>query len=114
MSALVAKLQAQREARVEVAPGKYLVIRRPLAAHMHRLRHGVTPDLLCESVVGWDGFKEADLLPAGVGGDMAAEFSPEAVREAVLDRQDWIEAASGKLVEMVERYFADREATAKN
>ena len=66
MAALLDRLRSAREFTVELAPGKRLRMRRPLAAQMPRFRGGFSLELMAEHVVGWEGLTEADLLP-GVG-----------------------------------------------
>lgn len=110
---LVDRLRAAREQRVEVEAGRFLRLRRPLEAHMHRLRE-VTVERVAEHVVGWEGVLDQDLLPPGVGGSDPAEFSPEAVLEVLGDKPEWAQRAMAKLVDMVNAHFAGREAAAKN
>lgn len=110
---LVERLRAAREARVDVGPGKQLRLRRPLEAHMHKLRE-ITVERVAEHVVGWEGVTEQDLLPPGVGGSDAAEFSPELIVEVLADKPDWAQAAVAKLVEMVNAHFAAKGEAAKN
>lgn len=114
MSALLDKLRAQREGAAEVAPGKVLTVRRPLAAHMPELRAGITPELVIRHVTAWSGVTEADLLGAAVGASDPVPFSPELMAEVVLDRPEWLDAVSLKLLSMVNAYFETRGATAKN
>lgn len=111
---LVERLRAAREHSVEVAPGKRVRVRRPLEWEMRRFRAGVTLELVLEYVVGWEGVTEADLLPPGVGGPSAAEFSAEAAREALGDRHDWFNAVCDALVQQMSQYVQQREAAAKN
>lgn len=114
MVALLDKLRAQRESSAEVEPGKAFTVRRPLAAHMHKLRAGVTPELVCEHVTGWTGITEADLLGAAVGASDPAPFAPELAAEVLCDRPEWLQEVTRKLVEMVNAWFQQREAITKN
>lgn len=114
MATLLEKLRAQRESSAEVEPGKSFTVRRPLAAHMHKLRAGVTPELVCEHVTGWAGITEADLLGAAVGASDPAPFAAELASEVLCDHPEWLEEVTRKLVAMVNGWFEQREAIAKN
>lgn len=114
MTSLIDKLRAQRESSVEVEPGRSLTVRRPLAAEMHKLRSGVTPELVASHVSGWTGVTEADLLGSAVGASDPAPFSAELVAEVLCDRPEWLDAVTGKLVAVVNDWFKQRESVAKN
>lgn len=107
------KLRAQREHKVEILPGKFIRLRRPLEAEMSAFRGGVTLDLVCQQVIGWD-FTEADLLPPGVGSSDPAPFGEDAVREVLGDRGEWFTKVVDKLVETVSDYWAQKADIAKN
>lgn len=111
---LVERLRAARESWCEVAPGKRVRLRRPLEWEMQRFRGGISLELVLEFVVGWEGFTEADLLPAGVGGPAVAEFSTAAAREALGDRHEWFNAVTNALTEAMRAHMAARESTTKN
>lgn len=113
MAALLDRLRSAREFTVQLAIGKRLRMRRPLAAQMSRFRAGVSLELVAEHVVGWDGITEADLLP-GVGSDSPAAFSPELAAEVLMDRPDWAAPASHELVESIKAWLAKQDAAAKN
>lgn len=111
---LVARIQAQRESWVELAPGKRVRIRRPAEAQLARFRNGITVDHLAECVVGWEGFTEADLLGPAVGASDALPFAPELWGEVVRDRMDWVGTLAEALAEVISAHLAQRAATAKN
>ncbi len=110
---LTEKLRAQREHRVELLPGKFLRFRRPLENDLPKLRDGITLELLCQYVVGWD-FTEADLLPEGVGSGDPAPFSYEAAIEVLGDRSEWREKVALQLVEVVTDWLKRKAEVAKN
>lgn len=110
---LVEKLRAQREHRVEVLPGKFIRYRRPLEAEMAAFKGGITLELVCGQVVGWD-LTEADLLPPGVGSSDPAPFSADAAREVLGDRSDWFGLIVDSLVQVLTDYWARKADVAKN
>lgn len=113
-AALIAKLQAARESSVEVATGKRLKVRRPLEADMPRFRNGVSVELACECVVGWEGVTEADLLGAAVGASDDVPFDAGVAAETLRDRVDWVEKVSRHVAELITTHIEQRVATAKN
>ena len=113
MAALLDRLRSAREFTVELAPGKRLRMRRPLAAQMPRFRGGFSLELMAEHVVGWEGLTEADLLP-GAGRDSPAALPADAAAEVLMDRPDWAAPASHELVESIKAWLAKQDAAAKN
>lgn len=115
---LIERLLRQRENRLEVAPGKYLRVRRPDAvdaANLSRLRDA---DRLAEwyaaRVVGWEGITEADLLGAKQASDTPADFSERLVLVVLRDRPEWLEALSKHVRDELETHAKAQEAVAKN
>ena len=113
-STLIQRLREQRESWVEVSAGKRVKIRRPAEAHMVRLQHGITADILREHVVGWEGITEADLLGAAVGSSDPAPFSADLFVEIAQDRTEWLRRVEEEIVSAVMRHLEAREAAAKN
>lgn len=115
MSKLLTQLRAQRSGKVEVLPGKYLLVRRPLeATDMPRFRGRIDVDLVLEHVTGWENITEADLLGASVGAGSPAEFTPELAAEVLGDRSEWVRLACDWLVDAIKAHLAKREAAEKN
>lgn len=114
MGGLLEQIRASREFKVELAPGKALRMRRPLAAHMGRFRGGLTLQLLAEYAVGWEGVTESDVLPPGVGGDSKAEFSSDIVFDVLGDRPEWYERAAKGIADEIKAFLDRQAATAKN
>lgn len=114
MGGLIDRIRSSREFSVELEPGKTLRMRRPLAAHMARFRSGLSLQLLSEYAVGWDGVTEADVLPAGVGGDGRAEFSSEVVYDVLGDKPEWYERVAKGLADEIQAFLDRQAATAKN
>jgi hypothetical protein len=111
---LIAKLRSQRESWVEVAPGKRVRVRRPAEAEMSDFRGGMTVDLLCRHVVGWEGVTEADVLGASIGSDEALPFTADLFAEVAKDRLAWFEPIAADLAARIAEHWKTREATAKN
>ena len=111
--ALINQLRGQRTGRVEVLPGKHLLVIRPAEAQMPRFR-GMTSELLIGQVIGWDGLTQADLLGASVGSSTPAEFSPELAAEVLADRVEWLGKVSEWLVDAIQAHLEKKAAAAKN
>lgn len=113
--ALIEQLRAQRTGRVEVAPGKNLLVRRPLGVtEMGRYFSAPTPELFIAAVVGWDGITQADLLGAAVGASDPAPFSAELAAEALGDRGDWVGKVGEWLAQAIKAHVEERAAETKN
>lgn len=68
MNPLVERFLRSTQSRVEIAPGKSIVFRRPLAGDFAEMvaRSKAGPlDLIYEFTVAWDGFVELDVFPGG-------------------------------------------------
>jgi len=115
MDKLLEQLRAQRTGRVEVAPGKVLLVRRPLeATEMPLFRGGVEAELVTRQVVGWEGITEADLLGAAVGASSPVPWSAELCAEVLADRSGWLSAAAEWLVQAIRAHLDARGEAAKN
>lgn len=111
---IIAQLLAQRETRVEVEPGKVIVVRRPPAADMPKLKDGVTVPLLVEFTAGWEGITEADILGAAVGSSDALPFDGELWSHVVADREVWFDKCAAALIDAVAAHLRARRETAGN
>jgi len=111
---LLQQVLAQREAWVDLAPGKRVRVRRPPEAEFYGFRHATPVDAAARHVVGWDGFVESDLLGAGVGGSSPVPFEPELWAVLVADRIDWIEKVFEHLAKAIGEHLKAREAAGKN
>lgn len=68
MNANVDRFLRSTQSRVEVAPGKFIVFRRPLAGDFAEMsaRGQVGPlNMIYEFTVSWDGFVDLDIFPGG-------------------------------------------------
>lgn len=112
---LIEQLRAQRTGRVEVSPGKFLLVRRPLeATEMPRFFREPTPALFIGQVTGWDGITQADLLGAAVGASDPAVYTPELAAEALADHGDWLSKVADWLAHSIQQHIESKAATAKN
>lgn len=100
-SPLLRQLLANRQQWADVAPGKAVLLRRPLEGELERYfttvdgrrTFRVRLDDLCACAVDWRGFTEADLLGAGIGNSDPLPFDAEVFRAAMGDNLDWLQAA---------------------
>lgn len=111
---LIAKALEQRESWVDLGGGKRAKIRRPPAAQMFDFGRATTPEMFLRSVVGWDGFTEADVLGASVGSDSTVPFDVELWLVLALDQVEWIGKVSEALVEAIKAYLEKQGDIAKN
>lgn len=111
---LLAKMAGQREAWVDLPGGQRVQYRRPLEVDLPRLAAGVTPELVCEYVCGWDKFTEADLLGPAVGSSDAVAFAPELWAAYVRDRVDVLQIVARAMASTVTEFLLKRQAEAKN
>lgn len=116
---LIAKLLAQREFSVEVAPGKQIRLRRPAEMDvLGMLRRdadgkvvGIVADLsdVRRFAVGWEGIVEADLISSGAAD--AVPFAAGLFAVLIEDRRDWCAKCCQALVDKVlEHEGLQREA----
>lgn len=113
MSSWAAKARKYREHQVEVLPGKFIRILRPLEGEMSKFRGGFTLELVCGQITGWD-ITEADILPPGVGSSDPVPFDTEAAIEVIGDRGTWYGLIVDKLVEAINAFMASKAEAAKN
>lgn len=111
---LIAKLLAQRETTLELAPGKTVQVRRPAEAEMSELRRLTGVESACRFVVGWAGFTEADVLGAEIGANSPADFDAELWRHIVSDRVEWLEAVVLCIRGQVSQHIEQKAEAAKN
>lgn len=101
MSALGNRMRARREAWAEVQ-GFRFHLRLPTALQISQANTGV--EVALQSVIGWEGVKECDLLPDEP--DTPAAFDADACREFLSERLDLL----AEVVEEVRRLKAQRDA----
>lgn len=111
---LVAQILAQRESRLELQPGKSVVVRRPSEYEMVAPKSGTSLDFILRYVVGWDGYTEADLLGQAVGSDQPVGWDPAVFAVYLTDRMADIRAIDTHLGGLITAYAKQRESVAKN
>lgn len=115
-ASLIEQLRAQRTGRVEVEPGRVLLVRRPLeVTEMAAFFRGHDPQaLFIRHVVGWEGVTQADLLGAAIGAADPAPFSRELADEVLADKARWVGLAGEWIVEEIKNHIAKRGTETKN
>lgn len=111
---LIARLLAQRETTLPLAPGKSVQVRRPAEDEMAELRRMTGSEIAHRFVVGWAGITEADVLGASIGADSPVEFDAELWRVMVSDRAAWIQAVVVCVRDQVTQHLAQQAEVAKN
>lgn len=111
---LIAQLDQQRTRWAALPGGKRVQYRRPLETEFHKFRSGVEVDHVAEYVCGWEGFTEADILGAAIGGDQAVPFNARLWERIARDRLDYVAAVATAIVDAITDYLAQRDAAAKN
>lgn len=115
---LIAKLDEQRTRWIDLPDGKRLQVRRPLETDgdaLSGLRTSrAVATALCEFVVGWSGFTEADLLGAAIGSSDAADFDKALCLRVVRDRLDYVVALGEHILAVVQEHEAAKASAAKN
>jgi hypothetical protein len=110
VSALVKRLRAARETWVS-AGGFEFLLRRPTAWELAQLDGQRGSFFLRQTVVGWRGVRELDIVPGGEG--IEVPFDPEVCEEWIKDRPEIMGALMDALRASVDAYFARREDSEK-
>lgn len=109
------RLREQRRVWVPLADGRRRIrFSRPLVTQLRTLAAGVTLDVVCQYVDGWDGFTEADILGAAVGGDAPAEFTPGLFKAWAADDFDVLRTVAEAIADAVRRLIEERGLVEKN
>ena len=111
---LIARLLAQREVRVELEPGKAVILRRPPRAEIGKFTGGITVKLLEEFAVRWEGVTEADVLGKAVGAEDAAPFDQALWGHVVADKPEWFAAAATRLIKAINDHLYAEAAASGN
>lgn len=121
-AALIAQLRAQREIKVEVAPSKFIVVRRPRATEIEQFIQEKDGKRLLAAEVQhvvkyacrWENIAETDLFPPGVGGSDLVDFTPELFAEVLPDKPDWSSKCANKLLDAIVDHQTRTKAEAGN
>lgn len=118
MSVLGDKIRAQRESWLELdePPRRALCIRRMPEGRMGVLvvRKKLPLEDVCECIVNWRGFTEADLLGTSVGSSDVVAFDADACRELVADDVELFLKVNDHLMNGIETFLTNKAAIAKN
>jgi len=124
-SSLQARILKARERWVDLGEGRRVKFLRPGETEFHkylipvegdpdRRTWSIEVEHVQKLVVDWDGFTEATLLGASVGGDIVVEFSPELWATVVVDNADWSGKVGREILDSIVSYIVDREKITKN
>lgn len=124
---IIAKLDAQRTRWLDL-PGddgdgeggkkRRLQVMRPLETDADRMAGrrllGDLAEALCEFVVGWEGFSEADILGPKHGSAEPLPFDRALCLRIVRDRTDYVVALGVELKTAMQARLAEKAEAAKN
>ncbi len=108
------QLQRSREDWIEIEPGLRVKVRRPTETDLARFYNGVTVELLCETLVDWEGFTEAKLLGSSVGSSDPLPFDADLAKEVISDHADWSATAAHGLVDLIAKHVDRRQLEKKS
>lgn len=109
MNPLVERFRRGLQSRVEIEPGKFIVIRRPLPGEKEvSLIHESPVEFIAHFTDTWEGFTELDIFP---GGDTAPfEFDKELFGWWIKDHPElW-----GKLADSITALIVEHNARLKD
>ena len=121
---LIAKLRAQRQSWVDIAPGLRVQIIRPPETEITAFLKAPDPtggwivaaDVthVTRYVTGWDGFTEATLLGAAVGASDPLAFDAALWAELVADHAQWCHAVGDALIAAIVKHSEQKAQATKN
>lgn len=122
---LLAQMRRRREQVVPLGDGKSVTIVRPpetefgsMLKHVDVEKKLGTWEVGLEHVqkytVGWDGFKEADLLGSAVGGDAVVAFDADIWAAVVADSTAYQQKVADAILNSVVTYLNSKAESAKN
>lgn len=113
-AALIKRIHAARERKVEVEPGKTITLRRPARYDAILLHRGVSVQTVLACAVDWAGITEADIFGPELAPPDVVPFSVEVFSEVARDRIAWVEKLTEALVAMITAALEAQESAAKN
>ena len=113
-TSLIRRIQAGRERKVEVEPGKTITLRRPARWDAVLQHRGVSVDMVLKCAVAWDGITEADIFGAALAPPDLVTFDAALFSEVARDRIAWCETLLKAMVEMITEALDSAESAAKN
>lgn len=111
---LLSKMAEQRQFWVTLSDGKRVQLRRPTEIELPAVIDGIGIEIIAAHACGWDGFTEAVLLGAGIGGSDAVPFDAGLWRAYAADHVDDLQAAASGMAEAVSAYLLKKADVAKN
>lgn len=120
--ALLAKVRARREKKVDLDETHKVTFLRPPETEMSELLSvdgdqrtwSVDVSHVKRFVVGWEGFTEEDALGKGVGSTDPLEFSAELWAEMVGDRAEWSSKVAAAILKAVVSHVNGKAEAEKN
>lgn len=111
---LVNRMIQQREQWFDVGGGKSLLLRRPTELFVSEWAEAgaKSSDMLRETIRGWKGFKEVDLIPSG--GEDAVAFDPDLALEWISDRGELLIAITEEINRRRDEYKRKNREQEKN
>ena len=113
-AALIARMDQQRTQWVALPDAKRVQFMRPLETDFARFRAGVSVELICECVCGWEGFSEADLLGAAIGSSDPLPFDAALWTRVARDRIEYMPPIAEALVTSITEHLKAKDDVAKN
>lgn len=111
MASLLERMQRSRERWLDLQDGKALLLRRPTLTNLMQWGGADGEALVRQCLVGWRGFRDADLVPDG--GSHECTFELDAAVEWLLDRPQLLgkvtEDLRARVLEFVETAESDRK-----
>lgn len=107
------KMERERLAWVDVAPGKRIQFLRPLMDEARLFTaEGFSMTLVCEYLRDWDGIVESDLIKTG--GSDSVEFDKRVATKALCDNMGWAQTVAKAMADAMAARSAATAATEKN
>lgn len=116
-SQLIGRLREQRTEWVDLTDkkeGERISFVRPPEAEWGSLTGGVRLEHVRRYCNGWAGFSEATVLGEAVGSSDPIEFDADLCVAILEDRSEWLAKVASKIIESVNRRFAERKAALGN
>lgn len=119
---LVAQLRKRRERWVDLGDGRRVKFLRPVESEQGEMvkfegteaTWTVGLDQVRKFVIGWEGFTEASIVGADVGGDLVVPFERELFDELVSDDLAWVGKVARAILDSIVDYNVKKADVAKN
>lgn len=111
---LLLRMAAQRQTWANLEGGKRVQLMRPPETQLPDLISGVHLQHVVDCACNWEGFTEADLLGAGIGGSDEVPFHKDLWAAYAADNAKALQVAAAALADCVTQYLTRKGSTAKN